>query len=178
MASMASINDVAKNADSTDTSNTLFTFRNLRETCPKHRSVHYRPYSFSFYVSNHTYWWNNLWAASLILHLSHIQVPDEPDILIARLEKLVETNVLPTMAPTEQSPSQHTDPVEKPTHLHPGPIVPPGSVLADQTGARLILNVTRALFENRNTVPEGTFDRTMALCKKIVKSAEKYEYVR
>ena len=82
------------------------------------------------------------------------------------------------MEHTGQSSTQQTGAVETPTIFHPGPDVPENSSLADETGVKLVLWVTRALFENRNTLPEKTFDNCMSSCKKYVASTQKHDFVR
>lgn len=51
-------------------------------------------------------------------------------------------------------------------------------VLAEEVGLKVILWTTRALFENRNTLPEKTFEKAMSSAKKILASTLKYAWVR
>lgn len=51
-------------------------------------------------------------------------------------------------------------------------------VLAEEIGLKVILWTTQALFENRNTLPEKTFEKAMSSAKKILASTLKYAWVR
>lgn len=51
-------------------------------------------------------------------------------------------------------------------------------VLAEEVGLKVILWTTQALFENRSTLPEKTFEKTMSSAKKILASTLKYAWVR
>lgn len=51
-------------------------------------------------------------------------------------------------------------------------------VLAEEVGLKVILWTTQELFENRNTLPEKTFEKAMSSAKKILASTLKYAWVR
>lgn len=51
-------------------------------------------------------------------------------------------------------------------------------VLAEEVGLKVVLWTTQALFENRNTLPEKTFEKAMCSAKKILASTLKYAWVR
>lgn len=51
-------------------------------------------------------------------------------------------------------------------------------VLAEEVGLKVILWTTQALFENRNTLPEKTFEKAMSSAKNILASTLKYAWVR
>lgn len=50
--------------------------------------------------------------------------------------------------------------------------------LAEEVGLKLVLWSTQALFENRNTLPEKTFEKVMGSAKKILESTRKNASVR
>lgn len=49
---------------------------------------------------------------------------------------------------------------------------------AEENGLKLALWVVQALFENRNTLPESTYDKAMGTVKKMLGTTEKHKWIR
>lgn len=82
------------------------------------------------------------------------------------------------MAPTGQSSTEPLGPRESISELTAVPGSKKSTMLAEENALLLILWVTEALFKNRNTLPERTFDHAMSSCKTIVKNTENHFWIR
>ena len=55
---------------------------------------------------------------------------------------------------------------------------PPRRYCAEENGLKLVLWIVQALFENRNTLPQSTYEKAMGTAKKILGTTEKHKWVR
>lgn len=54
----------------------------------------------------------------------------------------------------------------------------PPRYCAEENGLKLILWIVQALFENRNTLPQSTYEKAMGTARKILGTTEKHKWVR
>lgn len=48
----------------------------------------------------------------------------------------------------------------------------------EEIGLKLVLWIVQALFENRNTLPESTYNKAMGTAKKILWTTELHKWIR
>lgn len=48
----------------------------------------------------------------------------------------------------------------------------------EENGLKVILWIVHALFENRNTLPESTYEKAMGTAKKILWTTELHKWIR